>query len=100
MEFQKINARVNAVAPVALTRMTDDLPMLKGATEEELGPQHISPVVAFLASDLSEGITGKIVGVQGTKVFEYRMEVTDGIHRQGAAWSPQDIKTQWDKIVK
>ncbi|MEW5853915.1 MAG: SDR family NAD(P)-dependent oxidoreductase [Myxococcota bacterium] len=100
MEFQKMNARVNAIAPVALTRMTDDLPMLKGASTEEIGPQHISPVVAFLASDLAEGITGKIIGVQGTKVFEYRMEVTEGIHKASGAWSPQDIKSRWDEIVK
>lgn len=100
MEFGKINARVNAIAPVALTRMTDDLPMFKGASAEDMGPQHISPVVAFLASDLSEGITGKIIGVQGTKVFEYRMEVSDGIHKDNGMWSPQDIKSQWAQIVK
>ena len=100
MEFQKINVRVNAIAPVAITRMTDDLPMFQGASLEDMGPQHISPVVGFLASDLAEGVTGKIIGVQGTKVFEYRMEVTDGIHKDKGAWSAQDIKSKWNDIVK
>ncbi|MBI5497465.1 MAG: SDR family NAD(P)-dependent oxidoreductase [Deltaproteobacteria bacterium] len=100
MEFSKLNTRVNAVAPVALTRMTEDLPMFQGASADEMGPQHICPVVAFLASDLSEGITGKIIGVQGTKVFEYRMEVSEGIHKPSGMWSPQDIKDKWTDVVK
>jgi hypothetical protein len=74
--------------------------MFKGASHEDMGPQHVSPVAAFLASDLAEGITGKIIGVQGTKVFEYRMEVSDGIHKISGIWSPQEIKQKWDAVVK
>ncbi len=43
LELQKLGITVNAVAPMALTRMTSDLAMFKGATEKDLGPQFVAP---------------------------------------------------------
>jgi NAD(P)-dependent dehydrogenase (short-subunit alcohol dehydrogenase family) len=100
IEFQKMGVTVNAIAPVALTRMTEDLPMLKGVTPEQLGPQLISPVVLFLASDLAADLTGQIVGVQGGKIFLYRMEQTAGVEKdpKQGLWTPQEIKEAWGKL--
>jgi NAD(P)-dependent dehydrogenase (short-subunit alcohol dehydrogenase family) len=101
LEFQKFAVSVNAVAPVALTRMTSDLGMFKGATEAELGPQHIAPAVVFLASDLAGDLTGQVVGVQGRKIFLYRMETTDGVEREPAKgpWTPKEIREAWSRIA-
>jgi NAD(P)-dependent dehydrogenase (short-subunit alcohol dehydrogenase family) len=100
IEFQKMGVTVNAVAPVALTRMTEDLPMLKGVTPDQLGPQFISPAVLFLASDLAADLTGQIVGVQGGKIFLYRMEQTEGVEKdpKKGLWTPQEIKEAWSKL--
>jgi NAD(P)-dependent dehydrogenase (short-subunit alcohol dehydrogenase family) len=100
IEFAKMGVTVNAVAPVALTRMTEDLQMLKGMTADQIGPQYISPVVLFLASDSSADITGQIVGVHGPKVFLYKMEQTDGLEKDPAKgfWTPQELKESWSKI--
>src|SRR5205809_458558 len=68
MEFQRMGVTVNAIAPVALTRMTQDLAMFKGMTPEQIGPQYVAPVAAFLASDLAADVTGRMGGVQGPKV--------------------------------
>ncbi|HUB09183.1 MAG TPA: SDR family NAD(P)-dependent oxidoreductase, partial [Myxococcales bacterium] len=38
MELAKMNVTVNAVAPVAVTRMTEDLPMMAQVNKEDLGP--------------------------------------------------------------
>jgi NAD(P)-dependent dehydrogenase (short-subunit alcohol dehydrogenase family) len=100
MEFAKMNVTVNAVAPVAVTRMTEDLPMMAQVNKEDLGPQFISPVVAFLASDLASDVTGQIVGVQGRKVFLYRMEETDGVTKDSGMWTPAEIKEKWGQITK
>ncbi len=100
IEFAKMNVTVNAIAPVALTRMTEDLPMFKGMSADQIGPQFISPVVLFLASDLAADITGQIVGVQGPKVFLYRMEQTEGVEKEPTRglWTPQELKEAWGKI--
>jgi NAD(P)-dependent dehydrogenase (short-subunit alcohol dehydrogenase family) len=101
MEFAKMGVTVNAVAPVALTRMTEDIPMLKGVTAEQMGPQFISPAVLFLASELAADITGQVVGVEGGKIFLYKMEQSEGVVRDAAKgmWTPQDIKESWAKIT-
>jgi len=100
LEFQRMGVTVNALAPVALTRMTEDLTMFKGLTAEQLGPQYVAPVAAFLASDLAADITGAIVGVQGPKIFVYRMVEGEGVTREGGPWSPAEIKERWGEISK
>src|SRR5574342_451706 len=98
LELQKAGITVNAVAPVALTRMTSDLAMMKGATEKDLGPQLIAPLVVFLASDLAQDITGQVVGVQGGKIFLYRMETTGGVDKEPSRglWTPEELKAAGD----
>lgn len=100
IEFAKMGVTVNAVAPVALTRMTEDIPLLKGTTAETMGPQFISPAVLFLASDMAADITGQIVGVHGGKIFLYRMDQTEGVEKapEQGLWTPQELKEQWAKI--
>lgn len=102
LELEKIGVTVNAVAPVALTRMTSDLAMMKGATERELGPQFIAPAVVFLASELAAGITGQILGVQGGRIFVYRMETTEGVERDPAngPWTAAEIGEAWGRIAR
>jgi NAD(P)-dependent dehydrogenase (short-subunit alcohol dehydrogenase family) len=100
MEFQRMGVTVNAIAPVALTRMTQDLAMFKGLTAEQIGPQYVAPVAAFLASDLAADITGAIVGVQGPKIFIYKMVETEGVTREGGPWGPAEIKERWAEISK
>ena len=100
MEFQRMGVTVNAIAPVALTRMTQDLQMFKGLSAEQIGPQYVAPVAAFLASDLAADISGTIVGVQGPKIFIYKMVETEGATREGGPWSPAEIKERWAEISK
>jgi len=100
LELQKLGITVNAIAPVALTRMTSDLATFKGATERELGPQFIAPVVVFLASDLASDVTGQVVGIQGGKIFLYRMESTEGATKEPerGLWTAAEIKDAWARI--
>jgi NAD(P)-dependent dehydrogenase (short-subunit alcohol dehydrogenase family) len=101
LELQKLGITVNALAPLALTRMTSDLAMFKGASEKDLGPQHIAPLVIFLASDLAADVTGQVVGVQGGKVFLYRMETTEGVTKdpEKGAWTAEELKAAWARIA-
>ena len=68
-ELERVGVRVNAIAPVARTRLTESL--AGGMMEQKEGdfdrfaPENVAPVVAWLASDLAAGVSGQVVKVQG-----------------------------------
>ena len=60
-ELKRIGVTVNAVSPSAQTRMTEGL---RAVTEEQRAmrdPKWVSPVVAYLASELAQDITGRVI---------------------------------------
>jgi NAD(P)-dependent dehydrogenase (short-subunit alcohol dehydrogenase family) len=71
-ELQRIGVRVNAIAPVARTRLTEQVAggMMdpKEGEFDRFAPENISAVVAWLASDLSDGVTGQVLKVMGGQV--------------------------------
>jgi NAD(P)-dependent dehydrogenase (short-subunit alcohol dehydrogenase family) len=75
-ELARYGVTVNAVAPRALTAMTENLPRYKELAAEpdggrSISPDHISPVVTWLASPLARGVTGRVFGVAGTTISVY-----------------------------
>jgi len=60
-ELKRIGVTVNAVSPSAQTRMTEGL---RAVTEEQRAmrdPKWVSPVVTYLASELAQDITGRVI---------------------------------------
>jgi NAD(P)-dependent dehydrogenase (short-subunit alcohol dehydrogenase family) len=67
-ELERMGVRVNAVAPVARTRLTEDVAGDAMAPDEgfdRFAPENVAAVAAWLASDLAAGISGQVVKVQG-----------------------------------
>lgn len=75
VEGRKAGIRANAIAPAALTRMTEEL---LGAKGELLSPESIAPVVAFLASRECD-LSGQILSVGGGHVAAVLLSETRGI---------------------
>ncbi len=71
-ELERIGVRVNAIAPVARTRLTEDVAgdHMKAAEGEldRFHPANVAAVAGWLASDLAAGISGQVVKVQGGQV--------------------------------
>jgi len=100
LEGQKFGIRVNAITPVALTRMTEDLPLAQNeAFKERMSPKHVAPLVVFLASDLAKDVTKKIFFVGGGQISEMRMTRTAGVTKKDGVWTPDDIAKQLDRIL-
>ncbi len=61
MELARYGVTVNAIAPAAITRMTENLGMGQASDEvrEQMGPQWIAPIITWLASPESAGVTGQ-----------------------------------------
>jgi len=66
-ELRRYGVTVNAVAPGALTRMTEDLGMGRGSEEEKaaMHPRWIAPIVTWLASKESAHVTGRVFEASG-----------------------------------
>ncbi len=72
-ELQRYGVTVNAIAPAALTRMTEGLGGFKQPTPEQRaemeakqGPQWIAPIAVWLASKESREVTGRVFEASGS----------------------------------
>jgi NAD(P)-dependent dehydrogenase (short-subunit alcohol dehydrogenase family) len=101
IELQRYGIRVNAVAPVAKTRMTDDLPMFE-KIESSLSPEHIAPAHVFLASDLSRDVSGQVLAVAGGRISVYKVVESPGKYKEagGGVWTPEEIAEHFDALSK
>jgi NAD(P)-dependent dehydrogenase (short-subunit alcohol dehydrogenase family) len=66
---------VNAISPGAATRMTDSIPVerqrSRSAGTDERSPDNVAPIVAYLASERSGWITGRIIHSMGYEISLY-----------------------------
>jgi NAD(P)-dependent dehydrogenase (short-subunit alcohol dehydrogenase family) len=93
-EGAKYNIRVNALAPVAATRMTEGL-MMKGS-EDLLKPEAVTPGVLFLAG---EEAPSKTILCAGAGVFAAtRIRETAGVYLPESERTPEGIAAHFGKI--
>jgi NAD(P)-dependent dehydrogenase (short-subunit alcohol dehydrogenase family) len=90
-ELDRLGVRVNAIAPLARTRLTEDVPGIgamfaKPADPDAFdafSPANISPLVAWLATEDCP-VNGKLFAVQGGSIQVCRgWEAGDGITTEG-----------------
>jgi NAD(P)-dependent dehydrogenase (short-subunit alcohol dehydrogenase family) len=94
IEGKKYGIRVFVLAPVALTRLTEDLP---GFGDEKMkttmDPRLVSPLVAYLASDLAKEQAGKTFFVGGGRIAEMKVVTHTGVTKTDdeGLWTPEEI---------
>ena len=78
LELERYGVTVNAIAPGALTRLTEDLGMGQADDEAKaaMSPRWIAPLCTWLASPASAGITGRVFEASGRM-----LAVAEGWHR-------------------
>ncbi|HEY1836424.1 MAG TPA: SDR family NAD(P)-dependent oxidoreductase [Rhizomicrobium sp.] len=94
LEGDKDNIKVNAICPVAATRMTENL--MPPAVLEMLKPEFVSPAVAFLASD--EAPTGIIMTAAAGVFAAAQLVETDGVNL-GHKASADDVADNFKAIA-
>lgn len=97
MELGRYGATVNAVAPAALTRMTSGqrLGKLAPAEQDRMAARHIAPIVCWLASTQSTGVTGRVFDVSGQSI-----SVADGWSRGASAEHPPADPESVGRLVR
>lgn len=96
LELARYGVTVNAVAPVALTRMTENLGPAPETEEEreQRSPKWIAPIVTWLVSEESKNVTGKVFEASGNV-----LAIAEGWHR-GPTHAPVADPTTLGPVVE
>jgi NAD(P)-dependent dehydrogenase (short-subunit alcohol dehydrogenase family) len=95
-EGAKNNILVNAIAPVAKSRMTETI--LPPETLAKLDPACVSSLVAYLVSDECTD-SGQVFAVGGGYISKVAVVEGAGVRLEGAdAHSPEAVRSQWAAI--
>jgi NAD(P)-dependent dehydrogenase (short-subunit alcohol dehydrogenase family) len=100
-ELARFGVTVNAVVPRARTRLTatigfDDQAVDADGGYDKLAPEHVAPVVGWLASDESAETSGQVFIVNGTEImlirgFSVAGSVDRPSERVGETWTVGDL---------
>ena len=104
-ELGRYGVTANAIAPAARTRMTEQVfAATMSAPEDpdafdEMSPDNVAPLVAWLASSDSASVTGRVFEAEAGRV-----SVADGWHHgtvidHGARWEPIDVGAAVTKLL-
>lgn len=99
-ELARVGVTVNAIAPVALTRMTEGLPLFEEMSKMEpdasgyhpLDPANISPLVVWLGSAQSAGVTGRVFTITGNEIGVAEPWVKGPTAaKESGGWAPAEL---------
>src|SRR5262245_40895412 len=105
LELAKYGCTVNTISPGALTRMTIPLREARGQKVEagELesgGPQHIAPIVAWLAGEQSAGVSNQIfhVGRGGVGIMQ-QPAVIKSFQKRSGTWTLEELDQYVPQLI-
>jgi NAD(P)-dependent dehydrogenase (short-subunit alcohol dehydrogenase family) len=94
-ELERYGVTVNAIAPGALTRMTEDLNPNRPKVEEgkwaPFGAENIAPLVVWLGSPESKEISGRVFNVAGGRISVAEGWTYGPGEDHGAKWDPNEL---------
>jgi NAD(P)-dependent dehydrogenase (short-subunit alcohol dehydrogenase family) len=101
VELARYGVRVNTIAPLARTRLTEATPGLADVVAAPAGagafdawhPANVSPLVAWLASAACE-VTGRVFLAHGGKVQLFRPWSLEGAVEREGRWSVDDLAAE------
>lgn len=92
--MHKYGVTANAVAPVAKSRMSGNVPF-----GLEMGePEDVAPMVCFLLSDLARHVTGQVYTANGPKVAVWNQPAEVREMRTEGRWSVDELAARFDEI--
>ncbi|MEU9497501.1 SDR family oxidoreductase [Streptomyces sp. NPDC048196] len=94
-ELGRYGIQVNAIAPAARTRMTeqafaDTMAAPEGDGFDAMAPENVSPLVVWLGSGASAGVTGRVFEAEGGRITVMEGWRPGPTADRGARWTPAE----------
>ncbi|MEN9926097.1 MAG: hypothetical protein RL268_2223, partial [Pseudomonadota bacterium] len=96
LEGAKYNVRINTLAPVAGTRMTEDLGMPE-TFFQMLAPENVAPMALYLVSE--DAPTNMICGAGAGAYHAAYVTLTPGVALPADERTPEGIAAHWEQII-
>jgi NAD(P)-dependent dehydrogenase (short-subunit alcohol dehydrogenase family) len=101
-ELAQLGVRVNAVAPCARTRMVKESPTVLAMMPKVEGfdrhaPEHVAPLVVYLASSLCR-FTGRVFAIEGPDVAIYKSFSVEQDWSTHESWTPEALAQTFAEI--
>lgn len=103
-ELGRYGVTVNAIAPSARTRMTENSAFADAMAAPEEGfdrmdPANVSPVVAWLASDLSAAVTGRVIEIEGGRICVEEGWRHGPVSDVGRRWEASEVGSALESLI-
>ncbi|MET9895432.1 SDR family oxidoreductase [Streptomyces sp. NPDC006465] len=102
-EMGRYGVQVNAIAPAARTRMTErtfaDTMTAPGSGFDAMAPGNVSPLVVWLGSAASAGVTGRVFETEGGRITVMEGWRPGPSADKGSRWSPAEAGETVRKLL-
>ncbi|MGW0363477.1 SDR family oxidoreductase [Streptomyces sp. NPDC002990] len=103
-EMGRYGVQVNAIAPAARTRMTEETFAGTMAAPAEGGfdamaPENVSPLVVWLGADASAGVTGRVFEAEGGRITVMEGWRPGPTADRGTRWTPAEAGEAAAKLL-
>jgi NAD(P)-dependent dehydrogenase (short-subunit alcohol dehydrogenase family) len=93
--LHRYGVRANAIAPVARTRMSANVPMELAEMGEA---EDVAPLVVYLLSDASAEVTGQVYSAVGGRIALWNQPMEVREMRTSGRWTPQQIAERFSEV--
>ncbi len=105
LDMARYNVTANCIAPTAWTRLIGTIPGAEDPNNERLkrikqmSPDLIAPLVVFLASEESQGVSGQIFGVRGKEIMVFSQPRPIRTIADVEGWTPEKVAAMFNSSL-